>query len=150
MKHKKYVYILTIALSIILLATSIVNLIAAAPNSPIMSQNVVVDITTAIVMIIALLCINFAVFLSCYKLDNDKLTIALFFIIPINNISYEDIYLLRTNPEKTVLVLYSKKDSENEDNIISINIDSKSFMDFIDNIKNKNSKVLFEIYQDKE
>ena len=123
-----------------------------------MSQYLPLDIVSCIVMVIVATLISLFVFFSRYEVKEDKLVRYIGFLK--EEIKYEDIYLMRVNSEKTILLLYIKADDSNAEihdeesglsaNVAQIFISQNKVDEFISAIKDKSKDLAFEILPSKE
>lgn len=154
-KQKKFLYAISISLTIILLLAIVVNLLSLANIANLRSTNPVVDLTVSIVMIIVLIIINSFVFLSRYTIDRNNITCFIAYVIPYFKVSIDDILLIRMDSKKTILLLYIATTSDSADvvdstsnlkaNILQINIQSGRFDDFVSSVKDISPNVTVEI-----
>ena len=123
-----------------------------------MSQYLPLDIVSTIVMVIVGALIAWFVFFSRYELKDNALYRYIGFLK--EQIKFEDIYMMRVNSQKTILLLYVKADEKDADvhdnetnlsaNIIQIFIPLNKVDSFISAIKDEIKDLAFEILPDKE
>lgn len=157
-KQKTWIYILTGAILIILLASTIVNLLAIFHIGNMMSQYLPLDIVSSIIMIIVAALISLFVFGSRYEVKETKIVRYIGFLK--EEIKYEDIYLMRVDSNKTMLLLYvraNEKDADVHDNdsdlyanIVQVFISSSKIDEFISSVKDNAKDLAFEILPNKE
>ena len=157
-RQKTGIYILTSAILIILLASIIVNLLAIFRVGNMMSQYLPLDIVSTIIMAIVATLISIFVFASKYVVTNKKIVRYIGFLK--EEIKYEDVYLMRVDSKKTMLLLYVKADEKtakihDEDsnlyaNIVQIFIPSNKMDEFISSVKENAKDLAFEILPSNE
>ena len=123
-----------------------------------MSQYLPLDIVSTIIMVIVGVLISIFVFASRYEVKEDKIVRYIGFLK--EEIKYEDIYLMRVDSKKTMLLLYVKADEKtakihDEDsnlyaNIIQVFISSEKVDEFISCVKDNAKDLAFEILPNKE
>ena len=123
-----------------------------------MSQYLPLDIVSVVIMAIVATLITLFVFFSRYEVKEDKLVRWIGFLK--EEIKYEDIYLMRVNSEKTILLLYIKADEKSCDiqdensglyaNIAQIYIAQNKIDEFVSAMKEHNKELAFEILPSKE
>ncbi len=146
-------YIVSILVIIILLATSIVNILAVCNVANLVSHQPPVDIMATIIMLFVALILSIFIFFSGYTLRSTDIIINIGFA-PLK-VKYDDILLVRTNSDKSLLFIYvettdAKADVIDEQNnlkanIIQIFIAEKNVDDFISTVKQHNKLVPVEI-----
>ncbi len=158
-KQKLWIYILTCALLIILCASSIVNLLALCEVGNFNSQFPPLDIVATIIMILVAITLTYFVFFSRYVVDQNGITRYIGFLK--EQVNYEDIYLVRVDSKKTMLLLYVKADDDqkaqikDEDsklyaNLVQIFISKEMVDDFINAVKENSKELAFEILPSEE
>ena len=123
-----------------------------------MSQYLPVDIVSTIIMAIVAVLISIFVFASKYVVTDKKIVRYIGFLK--EEIKYEDIYLMRVDSKKTMLLLYVKADEKtanihDEDsnlyaNIVQIFIPSNKMDEFISSVKDNEKDLAFEILPSSE
>ena len=118
-----------------------------------MSQYLPLDIVSVVIMLIVATLIVIFVFFSRYEVHKDK--IVRWIGLLKEEIKFEDIYLMRVNSEKTILLLYIKADEKNADvhdedsnlhaNVAQIYIDHSKMDEFISAVKANYKDLAFEI-----
>ena len=157
-RQKTCIYVLTSAILIILLASIIVNLLAIFRVGNMMSQYLPVDIVSTIIMAIVAVLISVFVFTSRYVVTDTKIVRYIGFLK--EDIKYEDVYLMRVDSKKTMLLLYVKADEKtakihDEDsnlyaNIVQIFVPSNKMDEFISSVKENAKELAFEILPSSE
>ena len=158
-KQKIWVYLVAGALLITLLASIIVNLLAIFNVGNMRSQYLPLDIVATIVMVLVAVALGLFIFGSRYIVEEKDITRYIGFLK--ESIKYEDIYLMRTNSSKTILLLYVKAEDEAtaqvkdevsnlSANITQIFIPSTKIDEFISCVKDNAKELAFEILPDKE
>ena len=123
-----------------------------------MSQYLPLDIVSTIIMAIVATLISIFVFASKYVVTNKKIVRYIGFLK--EEIKYEDVYLMRVDSKKTMLLLYVKADEKtakihDEDsnlyaNIVQIFIPSNKMDEFISSVKENAKDLAFEILPSNE
>lgn len=153
-KQKLWIYILTSALLIILCASTIVNLLAIFNVGNMRSQYLPLDIVASIVMVLVAGILTYFVFFSRYVVTEQGITRYIGFLK--EDVKYEDIYLMRVNSEKTLLLIYVKADNEASAqikdessslsaNLVQIFIQQSQMDEFINAVKANAKDLAFEI-----
>ena len=158
-KQKTWIYIVASALLIILLASIIVNVLAIFNIANMMSQYLPLDIVATIIMAIVAAIIALFIFGSRYVVNENGVTRYIGFLK--ESIKYDDIYLMRTNSSKTVLLLYVRAEDEKtaqvkdeisnlSANITQIFIPTSKVDEFINCVKENAKNLAFEILPDEK
>lgn len=154
-KQTNYMYAITTILTIILLATSIVNLVAVSNSKALISQNPIVDIVASIVMIIIAIILVLFTFASHFMLTENSIKCYFAGFLKYYEIEYKDILLIRQSQDKKFLLIYANSKDQNHDvqdnlsnvkaNIYPIKISDKYYSNFVDSIKLHDNRIIFEI-----
>ncbi len=117
------------------------------------------DIVAVILMAAIAVILPIFVFFSRYVVSKDGITRYIGFFK--ESIKYEDIYLMRVNSKKTILLLYVKAQDEEKAqvrdeqtglnaNLVQVYIAQESMDEFISAVKNNAKDLAFEILPDSE
>ncbi len=118
------------------------------------SQYLPLDIVASIVMVLVAGILTYFVFFSRYVVTEQGITRYIGFLK--EDVKYEDIYLMRVNSEKTLLLIYVKADNEASAqikdessslsaNLVQIFIQQSQMDEFINAVKANAKDLAFEI-----
>ena len=156
-KQKTWIYIVASALLIILLGSILVNMLAIFRVGNMMSSYIPLDAASIVIMAIVALLIVLFIFLSRYKVSKNGIYVYIgFFRL---SYKYEDIYLMRVNSSKTMLLLYVKAQHEDKAdikddnsnlyaNILQVFIPQSKVDEFVNAVKSNAKDLAFEILPD--
>lgn len=158
-KQKLWVYILTAVIIAALVVSIIIDLLALFNVGNMVSTFPPLDIVAVIIMALVVVVLPLFVFFSRYNVKQDGIDRYLGFFK--ESIKYEDIYLMRVNSKKTILLLYVKAEDDKEAqikdtnsglnaNLVQIFISPDKMDEFISTVKENAKDLAFEILPDKE
>ena len=158
-KQKLWVYIVAALIMAALVVSIIINLLALFNVANMASTFPPLDIVAVIIMAAVLAILPIFVFFSRYKVSKDGIARYIGFFK--EAIKYEDIYLMRVNSSKTILLLYVKAEDEEKAqvkdettgltaNLVQIYISQDKMDDFISAVKANAKDLAFEILPDSE
>ena len=142
-----------------LVVSIIIDLLALFNVGNMASSFPPLDIVAVIVMAIVLVLLPLFVFFSRYVVSKDGITRYIGFFK--ESVKYEDIYLMRVNSSKTILLLYVKAEDEQKAqikdektglsaNLVQVFISQDKMDDFISTVKENAKNLAFEIIPDSE
>ena len=158
-KQKLWVYIVAAIILAALTVSIIINLLALFNIGNMASTFPPLDIVAVLIMAAVLAIMPIFVFFSRYEVTETKIERYIGFFK--EEIKYEDIYLMRVNSKKTILLLYVKAQDEDKAqikdnnsnlsaNMVQIYIDSSKMDEFINAVKQNAKDLAFEILPDSE
>ena len=158
-KQKLWIYIVTAILLTALIVSIIINLLALFNIGNMASAFPPLDIVATLIMAAVVAILPIFVFFSRYVVTDTKIERFIGFFK--EEIKFEDIYLMRVNSKKTILLLYVKAQDENSAqikddnsnlsaNMVQIFIDHSKMDEFINAVKQNAKDLAFEILPDGE
>ena len=158
-KQKLWIYIVAAIILAALVASIIIDLLALFNVGKMVSSFPPLDIVAVVVMVLVCLILPLFVFFSRYVVSKDGIKRYIGFIK--ESVKYEDIYLMRVNSSKTILLLYVKADEEDKAqikdektglsaNLIQVFISQDKMDEFISTVKDNAKDLAFEIMPDSE
>ena len=158
-KQKLWIYIVAAIILAALVVSIIIDLLALFNVGNMVSSFPPLDIVAVVVMAIVCVILPMFVFFSRYKVSKDGITRYIGFIKEF--VKYEDIYLMRVNSSKTILLLYVKAEDEKaaqikdektglSANLVQVFISKDKMDEFISIVKDNAKDLAFEIIPDSE